>query len=265
MNMARGWRHRSRRLAAALLLCACLPATAADAAAGAGRTLLLVNAPYPPFVNPEGDPQGEGIDVEIAREALRRGGGFGVTMRVVPWKRALAMLERGEADFTTTISRNGDRSRFLAWSSGYRNSVRYQFYSRKGAPATLSGLSGLDGHSLGLTLGFYYPEAITRRPGLVLHTGSSVSHTVQMLDAGRTDFMVVNGLAGAWAIRRLGLEDKLELQPYFYSSDSPTYMAFSRARPFAAPLAAMERGLQSMAKDGTLAQIEKKYTEKSRP
>jgi polar amino acid transport system substrate-binding protein len=259
MGMAGARRSRAGRLAALLFLSACLPAFAATPAAT--PTLLLVNAPYPPFVNPEGDPQGEGIDVEIAREALRRGGGYTVTMRVVPWKRALAMLEQGQADFTTTISRNGDRSRFLAWSSGYRNSVRYHFYSRKGTPAKLNTLSDLDGHSLGLTLGFYYPEAITKRPHLLLHTGSSLSQTVQMLDAGRADFMVVNGLAGAWAIRRLGLESKLELQPYSYSSDSPTYMAFSRARPFAAPLAAMERGLQSMVKDGTLAQIEKKYTE----
>jgi polar amino acid transport system substrate-binding protein len=227
-------------------------------AADMARPLLLVNAPYPPFVNPSGDPQGEGIDVEIAREALRRGG-YSVQLRIVPWKRALAMLEKGEADFTTTISRNGDRSLFLAWSSGYRNAVHYHFYSRKGSPATLSTLADLDGHSLGMTLGFYYPEAITKRPGLVLHTGSSLSHTVQMLDAGRADFMVVNGMAGAWAIRRLGLEHKLALQPLEYSSDSPTYMAFSRARPYAAPLAAMEKGLQAMVRDGTLAQIEKKY------
>lgn len=258
MGCARAGWSRAARLGAVLALGAWLATAGAQPAA----PLLLVNAPYPPFVNPEGDPQGEGIDVEIAREALRRGGGYTVTLRVVPWKRALAMLENGQADFTTTISRNGDRSRFLAWSSGYRNTVRYHFYSRKGSGARLGALADLDGHSLGMTLGFYYPEAITRRPGLVLHTGSSLAHTVQMLDAGRADFMVVNGLAGAWAIRRLGLEARLEQQAFVYSSDSPTYMAFSRARPYAAPLAAMEKGLQAMARDGSLAQIEKKYMER---
>src|SRR4051812_7612682 len=91
---------RAGWLAALLAVAACGPARAA-------APLLLVNAPYPPFVNPRGDPQGEGIDVEIAREALRRGG-YTVELRIVPWKRALAMLEGGEADFTTTISRNGD-------------------------------------------------------------------------------------------------------------------------------------------------------------
>jgi hypothetical protein len=38
--------------------------------------LLLVNTPYPPFVNTPGHPRGEGIDIEIARLALQRGYDF---------------------------------------------------------------------------------------------------------------------------------------------------------------------------------------------
>ena len=222
------------------------------------KTLILVNAPYPPFVNPPGDPSGEGIDVDIAREALRRGG-YAVELRIVPWKRVLAMLEKGDADFTTTISRNGDRSLFLVWSSGYRKAVRYHFYGRKGGTVTLRALADLDGRSLGVTTGFFFPPAITERLGVSLHTGTSVAQTVQMLDAGRADFIVVNGLAGAWEIRRRGLADRLALQPLVYSSTSPTYMGFSRARPFAAPLEAMNAGLASMENDGSLARLEKKY------
>ncbi|MES3022083.1 MAG: transporter substrate-binding domain-containing protein [Pseudomonadota bacterium] len=243
----------------ALALCCAASMAHAHAQAPAdGATLLLVNAPYPPYVNAPGDPSGEGMDVEIAREALRRGG-YKVALRVVPWKRALAMLERGEADFTTTISRSGDRDRYLAWTPGYRTSVRYHFYGRKTGTATLRKLSDLDGRSLGLTVGFFFPPAITKRLGVSLQTGASVTQTVQMLDAGRADFIVVNGLAGAWEINRLGLGSKLALQPLVYASDSPTYMAFSRARDFALPLAAMSAGLKSMEKDGSLARIEKKY------
>lgn len=236
----------------------CAVASLLGHSAAQARPLVLVNAPYPPFVNPPGDPSGEGMDVEIAREALRRGG-YSVQLRIVPWKRALAMLEKGEADFTTTISRNGDRSRYMAWTPGYRNSVRYHFYGRKGGKDTLRVLADLDGRSLGLTTGFFFPPAITGRIGVSLQTGSSVAQTVQMLDAGRADFIVVNGLAGAWEIRRLGLADRLALQPLVYSSNSPTYMAFSRARDFSAPLAAMNAGLASMEKDGSMARIEKKY------
>lgn len=250
------WQGITALCCAIAFLLASGPALAAPPAPAAA--LVLVNAPYPPYVNPPGDPSGEGIDIEIAREALRRSG-YSIKLRIVPWKRVLVMLENGEADFTTTISRNGDRSRYLAWTPGYRNSVRYHFYGRKGGKVVLRQLADLDGRSLGLTTGFFFPPAITERLGVSLQTGSSVAQTVQMLDAGRADFIVVNALAGAWEIRRLGLAERLEQQPLVYASNSPTYMAFSRARNFSAHLAALNAGLASMEKDGSLTLIEKKY------
>lgn len=227
-------------------------------ASGAGERLLLVNTPYPPFVNPAGDPQGEGIDIEIAREALARAG-YEVEVRLVPWKRALFMLERGEADVTTTISKNGDRDRFLAWTNGYRTSVRYHFYTRSDASFTVQKLEDLDGHVLGLTTGFFYPSKLTERNQQTVRTGGSLSATVQMLHAGRTEVIIVNGLAGAWEIQRLKLAQELRLQPFTYSSDSPTYMAFSRARGRTKALEDLNAALAAMAKDGTIAKIEKKY------
>lgn len=224
----------------------------------AQQRLVLVNTPYPPFVNPTGDPQGEGIDIEIAREALARAG-HTLDVRLVPWKRALLMLERGEADLTTTISKNGDRDRFLSWTIGYRTSVRYHFYTRVDAPFTVQKLEDLDGRVLGVTTGFFYPPKLTERSQQIVHTGGNLSATVQMLHVGRTEIMLVNGLAGAWEIQRLNLARDLRLHPFTYSSDSPTYMAFSKARGQAKVLEDMNNALAAMAKDGSIARIEKKY------
>jgi polar amino acid transport system substrate-binding protein len=239
----------------ALLFCALW---LAFGTAVAGQRLLLVNTPYPPFVNPAGDPQGEGIDIEIAREAMARAG-YELEVRLVPWKRALSMLERGEADLTTTISKNGDRDRFLAWTNGYRNSVRYHFYTRSDAPFTVQRLEDLDGHVLGVTTGFFYPPKLTERSKQTVRTGGSLTATVQMLHVGRTEIIIVNGLAGAWEIQRLKLAQDLRLHPFTYSSDSPTYMAFSRARGLTKALDDMNAALAAMAKDGSIARIEKKY------
>lgn len=234
----------------------CFAATFTDQIA----SLLLVTAPYPPFVNPPGDPQGEGIDIEIAREAMRRGG-YQIEIRYVPWKRALLMLERGEADFTTTISRSGDRNNFLAWSEGYRVSTSYSFYAKKGSGQQLKAMDDLDGHSLCITLGYFYPDVIVKRPKTKYETGPTMANTVAMLAKGRADYMVVNSIAGTWEIRRLGLGDQLEIQALSFASKSPTYMAFSRARSYQKPLAAMAQALADMARDGSITKIEKKYTE----
>lgn len=220
--------------------------------------LTLVTAAYPPFVNPPDEPQGEGIDIEIAREAARRAGRR-IEVVHVPWKRALAMLEAGEADFTTTISRNAERDRYLLWTSGYRTGVRYHFYARRGSGLRLASLADLSGRRLGVTLGYFYPDAILRQPGVQIENGTDIATTVRMLGAGRTDFMVVNGVAGEWEIRRQGLSPLLERQPLEVSSNSPTYMAFSRARNLDAVRTAFDTALAAMAQDGTLTRIEKKY------
>lgn len=223
------------------------------------KRLLLVNAEYPPFVLPPGDPQGEGMDIEIAREAMRRSG-YQLEVQHFPWRRALAMLERGEADLTTTISISEERRRFLRFSVGYRTSVHYSFFSRKGDKLVLERMDQLNGVRLGLATGYFYPSAIREAPGVKVVEGRDIPTIVAMLAAGRTDCIVVNHLAGAWTIRRLGLQADMQLQPLAYTSGSPTYMAFSRARhPHDAAIDVMDRGLQLMLRDGSLSRIEKKY------
>lgn len=220
--------------------------------------LTLVTSPYPPFVNPEGDPVGEGIDIDIAREALSRGG-YQIKVVMVPWKRALNMLRNGQADLTTTISKNEDRDSYLAWTQGYRNSVEYRFYGKKGDTRKLTTLKDLEGLRIGITLGYFYPDALVKRQNVSYLSGNTISNTVQMLTKGRSDFILVNNIAGLWEINKLGLTQELELQALKYHSDSPTYMAFSRQTNFEKPLNVMMESLKQMAKDGSIQRIEKKY------
>lgn len=245
-------------IARRLLLC--LPALAGSGVGAADEKapLLLVNAVYPPFVNPAGHPQGEGLDIEIAREALRRVGRE-IRVELLPWKRVLLQLESGHADLTTTISRNGDRDRYLLWTQSYRNGASYRFYTRKESPLQLKALGDLAGRHLGTVQGFYYPEAITGQPGVLIDSARDVAVLAQKLNAGRIDVMVVTGIRGAWEIREAGLADQLTRQPYVYAAVSPNYMAFSKARIDQALVAATNAALQRMAVDGSMAAIERRY------
>jgi polar amino acid transport system substrate-binding protein len=220
--------------------------------------LLLVNAVYPPFVNPPGHAQGEGMDIEIAREALRRTG-HTVQLQLVPWKRALLMLELGQADLTTTISRNGDRDRYLRWTQSYRNGASYRFYTRKGSPLRLNSLAELAGRRLGTVAGFFYPDAITQQPGVIIDAARDVTLLTHKLHAGRIDIIVVSGIRGEWEIREAGLANTLVRQPYEYAAESPNYLAFSKSRSDDALVAATDAALDQMRKDGTLAAIERRY------
>lgn len=240
----------------------CLPALAwmhaAGAPAGAEPPLLLVNAVYPPFVNPAGDPQGEGLHVEIAREALRRVGRE-LRIELLPWQRVLLMLEKGQADLTTSISRDADRDRYLYWTQSYREGAHYQFYTRKGATLQIKTLNDLNGHRLGTVQGFTYPEAITGQPGVVIDSARDVGMLARKLQAGRIDVMVVTGIRGAWEIREAGLADMLLRQPYQHPAASTSYMAFSKARVDMALVVATRAALQQMMTDGTMSSLERRY------
>lgn len=223
--------------------------------------LVLANTVYSPLVNPQGDPNGEGVDIEVAREALRRGGApWPVTVQWVPWKRVLFMLERGLADFTTTVNFSPERERFLSFSDGYRNGTRYFFFSRKGLNLKLRTLEDLRGHRLALAEGFFYPEPVLAMVGKSVEYGKDVATAVRLVEASRAEVVIVSHLAGLWAVRQQQLEAVLERQPLEFMKPSPVYMAFSRERPrAAAALAAMNTGLASMRSDGSIARIEARY------
>ena len=251
---------RRTLLAAGLAALASPWAAAAEPAADNDAPLLLVNTPYPPFVNTPGHPRGEGIDIELARMALQRGGYTGkLEVQIVPWKRALFMLEHGTADFTTTVARTAERDRFLAWSGAYRTRIRYRFYSLKGAGVRLHRLEDLSRYRLGLSAGYFYPEAIRRQAGENFEQVKDIATLLRLVTSGRVDLIVISHYAGIWEIREQGLTDQLERQPFEFPSESPAFMAFSRVRPNPAAQAALTQGLAAMVRDGTVAHVEARY------
>jgi polar amino acid transport system substrate-binding protein len=234
------------------------PFAVAPAWAQSRRALSMVNTVYPPFVNPAGHRVGEGMDVELAREALGRAG-FDMTVQLLPWRRVLYMLESGQADFTTTISRQPSRDGYLAWSHPYRMGANYRVYTRKAGAPRIEKLSDLEGLRLGLIEGFHYPPSLLQVPRITRVGGRDIPSLVAMLLAGRTDGLVVTAIAGAWEIRERGLQDQVLRQPYEHTSTSPNYLGFAKGRPNVGALEAVSAALKHMAKDGTQARIESRY------
>ncbi len=239
---------------------ASLAAAWADAEPAAG-SLLLVNTVYPPLVNPQGHASGEGVDIEIAREALRRGGYAGtIEIEWVPWKRALFMLERGTADFTTTVNYSPERDRFLRWSLSYRAGKNYHFYTRVGSGLKLEKLQDLRGLRLAVGAGYIYPKAVLEQADGRVEYARDVGTAVQLVERERADVVVVTALVGLWEVSHLGLVSRLERQPLQHFNPEPTFMAFSKNSPRSmAALAAMDAGLASMQRDGSITRIEKRY------
>jgi polar amino acid transport system substrate-binding protein len=248
---------RRRFLASPALL---LPGWAAAEPAASGP-LVLANTVYPPLVNPAGHASGEGVDIDIAREALKRGGWHGeIDVQWVPWKRVLFMLERGLADFTTTVNYSTERDRFLRWSVSYRAGKQYHFYTRRGSGLKLEKLQDLRGLRLAVGSGYIYPQAVLDQVEGRVEQARDVGAAVQLVEHQRADVVIVTALVGLWEIRQLGLADRLDRQPLQHFNPEPTFMGFAKASARApAALAAMDAGLAAMQRDGSIARIEKRY------
>lgn len=87
-----------------------------------------------------------------------------VTFRVVPWKRAVAMLKKGKGDALYSASYKSDRAKFLIYPKHPIYQVKYLFYSKKGSGFTFDGnVSHLHG-KIGAMRGYSYTKAFWETP-----------------------------------------------------------------------------------------------------
>jgi len=222
--------------------------------------MVIVNAPYPPFVMPEGNPEGPGIDMDIAIRALER---LGITTRVsfVPFKRVLVMLENGEADLTTTLSRHPERDGYLLWSEPYRSDTRYIFYTRRDSGFVPRSLADLHGKVVGKARGFVFPSAFAEDPAIIKAEAPDNGKLLEMLLERRFDAIIVNGLVGRHELRATGRAEELAQAPFEISTpdDKGTVMGFSKARVHPDLVRRFNSQLLKMKEDGTMIRIEQTY------
>jgi len=225
-----------------------------------GPELLMVTAALEPFTSPPRHPLGEGMDIDLAREALLRGGNYRLRVVHVPWRRVLAELKAGQADFSAGVHNTAERRQFLAYSQRYGNAVRYDFYTRRGSGLSVRGLADLAGRRVGLMAGAEYPSPLQAAMSGRAERAADLHTLLRMLAAGRVDVVVGNELPARWLVQHQPYGPQLERQPYTHDTGTPTQMAFSRQRPgFEAALAAMNRGLGLLAKEQRWAALQTRY------
>jgi polar amino acid transport system substrate-binding protein len=231
------------------------------AGASGPRELLLAAAPLPPYVLEAGHPAGDGIDIDIAREALRLGGGYRLRVERLPWRRVLAMLEQGEADLTNAARDTPERRQFLAFSRGYGGNVLHDFYMRRERGQAVRRLVDLSSLHVGVVAGFAFPPHLQAALQGPMDQAINLPTLMRMVAARRVEVAVVNHLPGRWLLQELGLADQLLRQPYSHDSGDQTHMAVSRAKPDqAAIVAALDRGLAMLARaPGGWARFEAPY------
>ena len=222
--------------------------------------VVLVNAPYPPYGMPEGHSLGPGIDMEMAMTALENMG-VRTSVQMVPFKRALAMLEEGRADLTTSLSFRAERDSYLLWSLPYRTDTRYIFFTRKNASFEPRRVEDLRGRSVGVVRGFVFPSAFADDAAIKKVEAPHVASLVGMLIEGRFDALIVNSIVGKHELMATGRLAEVKQAPFSLRSpdDKGTVMGFSKARVSREFVERFDAELRKMLDDGTIYRIEDKY------
>jgi polar amino acid transport system substrate-binding protein len=222
--------------------------------------VILANSPYPPYVMPENQSGGPGIDMEIALTALENMG-VRTVVKLAPFKRVLAMLEAGQADLTTSLSFQPNRDEYLYWSLPYRTDTSYIFFTRRDSPFKPERLEDLRNRKVGVVRGFVFPPAFADDPAIEKVEAPHIPSLLGMLLAGRFDALIVNSIAGKHELMATGRMVEVKQAPFILRTpgDKGTFMGFSKVRVSPEFVERFNEEVRKMLDDGTIGRIETKY------
>ncbi|WP_320169735.1 transporter substrate-binding domain-containing protein [Maridesulfovibrio sp.] len=209
-----------------------------------------------------------GFLTEIVVEAARRAG-YEAKVRIVPWRRALAMAEKGTADAVFNAGFNQRRNEYLRFPETILITEKIVAIRKAGSKAYLGyDFSGAADLVVGVGRGFFYGSRIQQAiaEGLFkrIEEVPNIDQNIQKLLLGRIDILFADYYPVMKSLSDSNMLDKVEIisnpetgTPLIYSK-SDTFLAFSRKKnPLAFNL--VNAGIVGMKKDGSYKAIIKKY------
>ena len=257
----RGRGRRLRQLCGALLLPASLSAGTALAApeSRAAPHRLFLTEPFPPYTYERGG-RAAGPMVDVLHKACELLG-WRCESRVLPWRRALSMAERGEAHGLFTLADAPSRRRHFALSPPILQ-ARYTLFGRQGESLQYRGPDSLDGR----VVAAYGPSGTS----LALEA-LSLGHPVQvqierdnltvlrMLHGGRygpQGLVLMNEAVALW----LSAQNELPpLQAVATVKQFSYHFGLSRQRMSSADQQRFQQALQQLCRSGRMADLLQPY------
>ena len=220
----------------------------------------------PPFSMRMPDGNVVGIDVELHSAALVRMG-CRVTLRRLPWARALRELEQGRLDILPGAFRRPEREVYAHFSGTVLPPSRNILFMHQQALQRwpVSQLLDLKQTSfrLGAQIGvFYGPDyrLLMSDPVYAARVSMLASRASlwQMIDKGRIDGAIANERTGAYEISQLGLSERIKATAVVVSTHAAE-VAFSKRTNDMDFVRAYAEVLRILVADGSYQQIVQRY------
>lgn len=207
-----------------------------------------------------------GIDADLVREAMERLG-CGLTLKKLPWARALLELRDGRVDMLSGAYRTPEREQYAYYSNVVGLVSPNILFIRRSDEAMFDpvGLRELleSDLRLGAQINVSYSDeysALVQNPDYEknIQYVSRRESLWKMLARNRVDGVVASRLTGLYEIQALGLSGTITPSSLVVSN-KPAFFVFSKASVSSEFVADFDRVLRAMLEDGTFAAIVNRY------
>ena len=213
----------------------------------------------------------DGISVKIVKEVFKKMNQT-ISIKLLPWSRALLYLENGKIDGLFEILKKSEREKFADYSKVVLMSEIASFFVLKDSNITFDGdLNKLKDYTFGVRQDFSYgpkfDQAIKKNVINKISKSIYAEKLLVMLSYGRIDIIIGDkyGIPYLYQKMRLNKEDGdlkrykdiKRLSPDVQST--PAYMAFSKKRNLSKLRDNFDKVLLEMKKDGTYSKIIKNW------
>ncbi|NVD07287.1 amino acid ABC transporter substrate-binding protein [Vibrio sp. JPW-9-11-11] len=235
----------------ALLLC--LSLCLAGPASLAQTSLQLVTLDYPPYIETR---QGEvsGVAVKLV-ETVFAELNQSITIEVLPWARALNLIEYGRADAIFTAFKNPTRERFADFSHQVLFTQNISLVVRSSSSLSSQNFFTQDLSSLALCVvnrvsyGEQFDQLLVEHRFREVFQRDGADECAHLVRAGRADVWVNNHFGARSILVTENLEQALTiLSPALEAT--PSYIAFSKRRGHQTLRARFDTVLAQMKRDG---------------
>jgi polar amino acid transport system substrate-binding protein len=201
-----------------------------------------------------------GAYTEIVRELAQRVG-LPLQIKPCPLKRCLNMLQHGDADIIIGVKDTPERKRYLHFlQTPYRSvSADKVFFVQKEKDISISRYDDLRTLRIGVKLGAEYFYQFDHDTALTKDASKDMEINFKKLAMGRLDAVIAAEDQGEAMLAQQGLGAKIGKAPFRVRDASARSIAIARNSKHFGQLAALDKAMTAMAKDGTLAALYRRY------
>lgn len=220
---------------------------------------------WAPFHYQDAHGQMQGYAVQVLNEMAKRAQ-CKLSYVQRPWKRTLNELATGDVDLAMETLKTPEREQFALFSGPYSPTVIQLYHNTNSARAwnirTVADLERYPGVRIGVARGDSFGSEIDQwlaqsHPGIVVDVAPTMQANLQKLAYGRIDLAFASSLSAIAVIKSLRLNTISPLAVGWTIEDA--HFAFSKISVSDGDFQRMNQALESMRKDGKLAELVRLY------